>query len=193
MRYRFCVSLTERSTKACIEIISSSDADLIEHRMDFMDEIDMLTEIYAASDKPIIATCRSIEEGGQFQGTEESRVDYLLDAVSAGASYVDIEVDTNPELLALVKEKVAKTEGKIILSKHYHDHTPRESVLLNMLDRLGNMEADIIKLVSTPRTTNDCLRVLQLYHKENPPGLPLIAFGMGPLGRFTRVSALVLV
>ncbi|MFX0045800.1 MAG: type I 3-dehydroquinate dehydratase [Candidatus Hermodarchaeota archaeon] len=192
MKYKLCVSLTESSTKACIDFVRFSNSDLIEHRIDFMDRIDSLADIYDACSKPIIATCRSQIDGGRFHGTEENRVDLLLNAVTAGASYVDIEVDTNPQLFAHVREKADKEDCRLILSKHYHSHTPNDSVLLSMLDRLDTSGGHIIKLVSTPRTTSDCLRVLQLYSEEKKPNLPLVAFGMGTLGRFTRVSALVL-
>jgi 3-dehydroquinate dehydratase-1 len=49
-----------------------------------------------------------------------------------------------------------------------------------------------MKLVTTPKTMSDCGRVLQLYYVKSKPARPMIAFAMGDLGKFTRVSALFL-
>ncbi len=189
---KLCVSLTERTAKKCMEFISSAEADMVEHRMDFMDRIERLEEIYRATNKPIIATCRSRENGGRFGGDEEQRISSLLMAISGGASFVDVEIETDPTHLDLVREQTSKLECGLIISKHYHDSTPKWSDLLSMLVSLGSAKPDIIKLVMTPKTKDDCRRILQLYDEENRPDQPLIAFGMGPLGRFTRVCALFL-
>lgn len=187
-----CVSLTERSVEECSKVIASCDADLIEHRMDFMDRIEGLDAIYDESKMPIIATCRATQNGGYFEGNEEIRIGHLIDAISAGASYVDLELDTEPALMNLVRKAAAKSNTKLIVSKHYFDSTPDDTGLLNVLDSLAIAGADVMKLVTTPEALSDCGRVLQLYHIESKPARPMIAFAMGDLGKFTRVAALFL-
>ncbi|MFQ5834009.1 MAG: type I 3-dehydroquinate dehydratase [Candidatus Thorarchaeota archaeon] len=189
---KLCVSLTERTAKKCMEFMSSTEADMVEHRLDFMDRIERLEEIYRATEKPIIVTCRSRENGGLFDGNEEQRIRNLLMAMAGGASYVDVEIETDSAHLELVREQTSRMECGLIVSKHYHDSTPNEADLLSMVVSLGSAKPDIIKLVTTPKTKDDCRRILRLYDQENRPNLPLIAFGMGPLGRFTRVCALFL-
>ena len=49
-----------------------------------------------------------------------------------------------------------------------------------------------MKIVTTPKSIEDCKTILQLYHIEASPPCPMIAFAMGNLGKFTRVSALYL-
>jgi 3-dehydroquinate dehydratase-1 len=56
---------------------------------------------------------------------------------------------------------------------------------------MENIGADILKVIVTPKSISDCSRVLQLYSLERVE-TPLIAFAMGDIGRFTRVSALFL-
>ena len=68
MSSKLCVCLTEVNTQSCIEFVSTCDSDLIEHRMDFMEPIAGLDEIYRTSKVPIIATCRSLSDGGKFRG-----------------------------------------------------------------------------------------------------------------------------
>ena len=187
-----CVSLTERTAKKCLEFVSSSKADILEHRLDFMDQIESLEEIYRSSRKPIIAACRTIKNGGQFVGTEDERIGHLLEAIKLGASYVDVELGTDQAHLTLIKDEAQSNDCKVILSKHYHENTPDNATLEELLDELSNVGADIMKVVSTPLTKDDCLRILQLYTHKVRQNVPLISFAMGALGRFTRVAALFL-
>ncbi len=192
MKNILCVSLTERTAKKCLEFVSSSEADFIEHRLDFMDKIESLEEIYRSSRKPIIATCRTIKNGGQFVGTEDERIGHLLEAIKVGASYIDVELETDQSHLTMIKDEAQSNDCRVILSKHYHENTPDIATLEELLDELNNVGADIMKVVSTPLTKYDCLRILQLYSNKIRQNAPLISFAMGALGRFTRVAALFL-
>jgi 3-dehydroquinate dehydratase-1 len=192
MKKILCVSLTERSVGQCAHFVSSCDADLIEHRMDFMDRIERLNAIYDVSKVPIIATCRAPRDGGFFDGDDERRISHLIEAISAGASYVDVELDTEPRLMNLVRKEATRSNSKLIVSKHYIDSTPPVPELVNVLDRLVIAGADVMKLVTTPKMMSDCEKILQLYHLANKPARPLIAFAMGNLGKFTRVTAMFL-
>ncbi|MFW9802628.1 MAG: type I 3-dehydroquinate dehydratase [Candidatus Thorarchaeota archaeon] len=189
---KLCVSLTEQSIEACSKAMTLTDADLIEHRMDFMDGIEGLATIYDESKAPIIATCRTPQDGGHYIGKEEVRIGHLVEALSAGASYVDIELDTDPTLMSKIRTEVAANNSKLIVSKHYIDSTPAVSELQNVLDRLVIAGADIMKLVTTAITIDDCGRILHLYQSNNKPARPMIAFAMGDIGRFTRLTAMFL-
>lgn len=192
MKKMLCVSVTGRSIEECSKTIASTDADLIEHRMDFMNRIQGLTAIYDAAKVPIIATCRAPHDGGHYSGNEESRIGCLIEAISAGASYVDIELETDSTLMSMIRENADEANSKLIVSKHYVDSTPSVSELQSVLDRLVIAGADIMKLVTTANTMDDCGRILHLYHTNCKPARPMIAFAMGNLGRFTRLTALYL-
>ncbi|MHA1948849.1 MAG: type I 3-dehydroquinate dehydratase [Candidatus Thorarchaeota archaeon] len=191
MSKKLCVCLTEKTNQECISFVKSSDADLIEHRMDFMDEISGLKEIYSASSIPIIATCRSREMDGSFDGDESQRISHLLDAIESGVSYVDIEIEVEEEYLERIRNAARQNDCQIIISKHYTQLTPDKSELHALIDKMKNSGADTIKIVVTPESISDCRRILELYSLE---GLetPLIAFAMSEMGKFTRVSALYL-
>ena len=186
------MSLTEKVITKCIEFVVSCNAEIIEHRMDFMDRIEGLEQIYHQSKKPIIATCRPAGYGGHFVGGEEQRITHLLDAVAAGASYVDIELETNPDDIDLLRKKLNKMNCKLIISKHFYKSTPSFSELIELVEILDHSNADIMKIVTTPTSIEDCKAILQLYHFEYNSSCPIIAFAMGALGKFTRVCALFL-
>ena len=191
MTKKLCVCLTERTQQSCIDFVTNSGSDIIEHRMDFMDRIGDLKEIYSATEIPVIATCRSRESGGNFVGDETQRINYLLEAVHDGASFVDLEIETELELMKQIIREAPKNNCEIIISKHYTSSTPENIDLLNLIREMKKTGADILKVVVTPESISDCKRVLQLYNLENLE-TPLIAFAMGLLGKFTRVSALFL-
>jgi len=186
-----CVSLTEKSPKECAVFASSCDVDLIEHRLDFMDKIEDLDLIYGNSEKPIIATCRLVREGGRFIGEDSRRIDYLLEALQAGASYIDVELDTDPSLIKLIRNQTKEIGAQLIISKHYQVSPPLEK-LTTTLDAMKSQGADIGKIVTTPNSIKDCWTPLQLYAVHATGSMPIIAFAMGDLGKFTRVSALFL-
>ncbi|MFW9889696.1 MAG: type I 3-dehydroquinate dehydratase [Candidatus Thorarchaeota archaeon] len=192
MKKTLCLSLMKRSADECSKAMASSDADMIEHRLDFMNRIEGLSAIYNESKVPIIATCRTPRNGGQYAGDEASRIGHLVEAILAGASFVDIELDTDPTLMNMMRNAAAENDSKLIVSKHYFDSTPEISELRSVLDSLVIVGADIMKLVTTANTIDDCGKILHLYHIKSRPARPMIAFAMGDLGRFTRLTALYL-
>jgi 3-dehydroquinate dehydratase type I len=159
--------------------------------MDFMAPITGLKEIYSATDIPIIATCRSRKMGGNFVDGESQRIDYLLEAINRGASLVDLEIETEKEYMKQIRNEALQNNCQLIVSKHYPQVTPEYQDLLDLIDKMIDSGADILKVVVTPESIRDCRRILQLYSLENLE-IPLIAFAMGNIGRFTRVSALFL-
>jgi 3-dehydroquinate dehydratase-1 len=186
-----CVSITEKTVEDCIMTIQSSEADLFEHRIDFLDSVQDLGKMYLDSERPIIATCRPASQGGHFTGTETERIGLLLEALNLGASYVDIEIETLPLLQDIFQDAITETGARLILSKHFYHSTPPISVLEQTLTVMQELGADLAKIVTMASSISDCLAVLQLYTiapKWNPQ---LLSFAMGDLAKFTRVCALL--
>jgi 3-dehydroquinate dehydratase-1 len=129
--------------------------------------------------------------GGNFVGEESKRIYHLLAAINSGASFVDLEIETDLALKKRIYEGISESSCQLIISKHYTEFTPEYEDLLDLVTWMKNEEADIMKVVVTPQSVDDCKRVLQLYSLESMD-TPLIAFAMGNLGKFSRVSALFL-
>lgn len=189
---KLCECLTEKTVDLCKEFIKNSDADMIEHRLDFMDRIEGLKEIYASTTKPVIVTNRALDNGGLFEGGNGERLEYLVEAIEAGASFVDIELDNSAKCIAEIMKVAMINNCKCIVSKHFSDRTPSNSVLSSILSRILFTGANIAKIVTTPRSLSDCQRILKFQLNESRAEVPLIAFAMGNLGKFTRVSSLFL-
>lgn len=113
------------------------------------------------------------------------RLDTLSLAIRSGAKYVDLELES-PEDYRRELIAIARTSGcRVIVSYHNSDETPSRRKLEDVIDRCRDAGADITKMACRVRSSADCARLLSLYDRAEP----MIAFGLGQLGTFTRVVA----
>ena len=186
-----CVSIGNFGLDACRKALKRCEKyrrqfpDLVaEIRMDLcgLGE-DEVRELFSESRIPLIATGIK-RSGGLYE-----------QAVLAGAAYVDINVFT---YINLKKENKALLKGKrtkVILSFHDFQGTPSTESLAKVYKEAVAAGADIVKIVTLADSTEDALRVLDLYRmlREGRLGrkkVPLVAFAMGEKGRFSRLEAL---
>ena len=155
-------------------------ADILELRLDLIADPD-LNVLFDSASLPVIATCRSKIDGGQFKGQEEARIQLLRDALRA--DYVDIEVSTPRELLQPFLEGV--DPSKIILSYHDFSHTPED--FNPLYDAMCELPGDIIKIVTYARDLHDNLKMFDLLKRAKQENKKLIGLCMGDLGEISRV------
>lgn len=182
---KICGCVNEKDKEDVIKTATNSGADLVEHRIDFMQE--NLEGIYTQINKPVIATNRTTTEGGHCSEPEEKRKETLISAIEEGANYVDIEFNSH-------KEDVLNTARKknchVIVSYHNFSHTPDDNQLKEIMNQ-QMQEGDMGKIAVMPQSMEDCHRVLNLILEAKKINFPLIAFCMGELGKFTRPLALI--
>ncbi len=187
---RLCVTLTGTTTEECIRQIQQTDADMVEHRIDLMRQTNDIERVYLECTRPIVATNRPPPLGERGEGGESRRIGLLLDAIHAGATHVDIELDSPRSSLDRVIDAAREAGCRVIVSKHFYDHTPSLPELLSVWTQMQRLGADISKIVTMPQTLQEATRVLSLYTYNGRASGELIAFGMGAVGKFTRVAAL---
>ena len=185
-----CISIGDYGLDACRKALRRCEKyrrqfpDLVaEIRLDLcgLGE-DEVHELFSGSRIPLIATCMK-------------RSSHLCEAaVLAGAVYVDINVFS---YISLKKEEQAllRSRGtRLILSFHDYQMTPKTEALAKVYKEAVRAGADIVKIVTTASSTEDALRVLDLYRMQRDGSLgrrrvPLTAFAMGDEGRFSRLEA----
>jgi 3-dehydroquinate dehydratase / shikimate dehydrogenase len=177
-----CVPIVGPSMSKAHEQIASAPAvaDILELRLDLIETPDIDAMLNSAS-LPVIATCRSKIDGGQFKGTDEERLKLLKDA--AGADYVDIEVSTPREYLQPFLEEA--DSSKIILSYHDFSHTPED--FNPLYDAMCELPGDIIKIVTYARDISDNLKMFELLKRAGKENQKLIGLCMGDLGEISRI------
>lgn len=163
-------------------------ADVIEVRLDVMQEFDV-AEIVQAAPRPIIVTYRSRKEGGSGSADSETQSGYLLEAIEAGADFVDVEYGLPPELRQRIFQ--GRSGSALIISAHLLDGTPARQRLEEVLRKMADTGADVVKIITLAMTPEDNLRVLGLIPLAKELGVKIIAFCMGPLGRISRISTLL--
>jgi 3-dehydroquinate dehydratase type I len=157
---------------------------LIEIRLDEFEEIDRLSDIVNWTKTPLIATSRSLKEGGKFKGSEEERKEILLNAAKAGFKYIDVELSM-PLLQETIKE-LRKYDVKIIISFHDFEKTPGIDKLKSILNQEVSYGADVCKIVTTAKKFEDNLTIFNFLNEESKR-VKLVSFAMGEYGKISRV------
>jgi 3-dehydroquinate dehydratase-1 len=159
-----------------------------EIRLDFLEEAAPdLQKLFRSLPGPVIAANRLAAEGGRWQGTEADRLDLLTKALSLGVTCLDLELAADPGFRREIGARRGPT--KLILSWHDFAGTPDAARLDAVLEEMLASEADVVKLVTLAREPADNLRLLSLIPRAQAQGKDVIAFCMGPLGKWSRVAA----
>jgi 3-dehydroquinate dehydratase / shikimate dehydrogenase len=130
-----------------------------------------------------IATCRRREAGGKFTGTIAKQLVYLAEAIRAGCSWYDLEIETSslcpPELL-----DVLLGEGRRIASAHFFQR--RRENLKRIAADLARTSPDAIKIAAQCDSLSDSIGVLRLARGRKN----VIAVPMGDVALPARLLAL---
>ena len=177
-RPRICAVIVNNDLEAIREV--KPFVDLFEVRIDLIG--DSWQELVKQLNKPWIACNRSPDEGGKGDKGETRRIEELLKAIELGAEIIDIELGTRNLEEAVSK---IKNRAKCLLSFHDLKGTPSLDRMREIIQRQLKAGADICKVITTARSSNDNLTVLQLI--ADFPQTRVVSFAMGPLGFASRV------
>jgi 3-dehydroquinate dehydratase-1 len=159
-----------------------------EVRLDYLKEpTPNLQKLFRTLPGPVIATNRLASEGGRWQGDEPDRLKLLSEALGLGITCLDVELAADAvwrRELAVRREKT-----KLILSWHDFTGTPDLARLEALLEEMLASDTDIVKMVTMARQPEDNVHLLSLIPKAHAHGKEIIAFCMGPLGKWSRVAA----
>ena len=164
--------------KRDIALSAESGADLVELRIDTVNDAEPVREIATSAIIPCIVTCRPEWEGGLSQLTDEERLKQLEAATIGNVRYIDLELKT----LQRVTSEIAW--GQIIASSH--DFKGRPPRISNIVLEMNQSVASINKLVWMARSIRDNIEAFELLqHRQKPT----IALCMGEAGLISRVLA----
>jgi len=176
-----CVSIADLSVSEAIKIIESNE--LSEVRLDKIKfSSGDIQKMFSLKNKTI-ATYRPTE-----QVTDDERKKALIDAVNAGASYVDIEVENSDDFKSEIIQAAKLKKCKTIVSYHNYTKTPVISELEEIMKWCFESKGDIAKIACHVDSVESCSRLLSLYSYGNP----VISIGMGHEGKITRIAATLL-
>jgi 3-dehydroquinate dehydratase type I len=157
-----------------------------EMRLDYLEKPE-LPRLFRTLPGPVIVTNRPRREGGRWAGEEKARLALLAEALKFGVQALDVEFSADPGFRRDLFLRKGPT--KLILSWHEFQETPEDEKLEEILTAMVREKAEILKLVTWARRPEDNLRVLGLIPRAREAGKEIIAFCMGPLGKWSRLAA----
>jgi len=171
------VFIQEGNIRNLLDRLHAAKPDLVEYRLDYLEDPLVLETVAKGETCPIIATDRS------SRGESESR-DLLLEAAEVGFDFIDVELSC-PSAGSMIKQVKAHDVG-VIISHHDSSGTPSEEALLHLMQAEKNMGGEICKIVTTATTVADNLTVLSFVNKCSQT-TRVVSFAMGKLGVISRV------
>jgi len=197
-----CVPLTKTAMPDLVAealAVSELAPDLVEWRADCYAAINSPEEVLGCLQRlrevlgviPLIFTCRSAREGGQWGSDDNFRREVLLGAIESGyIDLVDCELSFGEGRVGEVRQAAKAAKVKLILSYHNFSETPSHFELLEKMLKAEFWGADIAKIAVMAKGPADVLAVLSAAHKARigPLSIPLIAIAMGSLGMLSRVA-----
>lgn len=186
------------------EILASAQAalsgrpDLVEWRVDWFEGVEdplrldlilrQLRELLC--DTPLLATFRSLREGGEKELPPENYVDILCQVINSGcADLADVELSAGAELVRQIVTRAHARGVAVVGSSHDFQRTPGEAELLRRLEEMAALGCDIAKIAVMPQAPEDVLTLLfaTAQMRRRHPELPIITMSMGQLGLISRL------
>ena len=192
MKYKTCISIAEKTplkTEKTLKI-ALKKSDFVEVRFDFLEskQIPKTLEIIKKKLYRVVCTLRPKKEGGRFEGNEKERIAILKLIAEYNPFLLDIEFNTlkkNPSLARYL----FSTKTKLLVSWHDFKKTPNSVELKKKINQMSKFSQNI-KIVSTAKSMEDSIRMLELYSKKGK--INLISFSMGDPGKISRILCLYL-
>ena len=181
---KICVSVCAETADKFIDKIrqAAEFADVIELRFDCVNEneIDAIITHIAGSalNKPLLATFRSPEQGGNRQITIEQRKEFWRNLPPSSFWAADLEED-----IADVQPAV---ENRIV---SFHDFGGTPNDLANIYERLAASDG-IIKIAVQANDITDAIPLWKLLELAKSEGRHIIPIAMGEAGKWTRILGL---
>lgn len=196
---RLCVSIhVETLPQALRDALSAAEggADLVELRIDLLQDPEEVRRLVRECPLPCIVTCRPTSEGGLCDLSDQERIPLLEAAALEGASYIDIEL-ASYQRSANLRQKVhfnagspldmtAPREKRSGLIVSAHDFASRPVRLHNLIEEMNVSGGDVNKIAWQARTIRENVEAFELLQARLKP---TIALCMGEAGLLSRVLA----
>lgn len=195
-----CAPLTGNTKEVILhqlETVIKDMPDIIEWRADFLIGLtdtsfvlEIITEIKAKTDIPLLFTIRAAHEGGEEIALTEAEKLQLLIAVCEHSmvEMIDYETSNEAKYVLKLKECSKNHHKKLILSYHNFKETPTSQELRKRAKQAQDFGADVVKFAVMPVSKEDVHQLL-IATKEMDDLLevPVITMSMGELGAISRV------
>ncbi len=201
-----CIPITSGSGRKVLNDIKRSCqiADFIELRMDLIggENLDELISIVRRQSRTIkiIVTCRRKEEAvpaarakrtDAVERNKKKKMALLKQAVELNADFIDIELAEGSKAINELKSLCAQMNSRtqFIVSHHNFNKTPSLIELKKIFGQCARFKPAVVKIVTTARTIEDNLVILNLISFARKRSQNIISLCMGGQGVISRMIA----
>lgn len=190
---------TQEQALAQAKVIASNpDADLAEFRIDLLEFANDSKQVIALGHqlkkilgtKPMIATIRTHNEGGQLTITDADYAKtYQAYLKQPFMDMLDVEMFRDSQVVKNTIELAHAKKVLIVMSNHDFKKTPNEDEIIQRLLKQDELGADILKIAVMPQSKQDVLTLMNATLKVSQQSKkPLLTMSMGKLGTISRIA-----
>lgn len=179
-------------------IANTADADLAEFRIDLLNFASDTKQVIALGhelkkilgNKPLIATIRTKNEGGQFEISDaDYGKTYQAYLKNPFMDWLDVEMFRDQKVVSEIVQKAHQKKVLIVMSNHDFQKTPSQDEIEKRLLKQDQMGADILKIAVMPKSKQDVFTLMNATLKVSQQTTkPLLTMSMGQLGTISRVA-----
>lgn len=198
---KVCVPIVEKTREDILstaKAICSTEADLVEWRADWYEDVSAFSEVIKTADMlrsilgetPLLFTFRSAREGGEKELSLESYATLLESVAKTGfVDLIDVEVFSGDDAVKNIIQTAHAHGVKVIASNHDFEGTPAREELVARLCKMQDLGADILKIAVMPQTRSDVLTLLSVTEEMSSrhTSRPVITMSMGRTGTLSRL------
>jgi len=188
----------EEVLKQAQVIGANADAEVIEFRIDYLDNQDAtaigdlgVQVAKATGNKPLILTFRTKAEGGAKAIEDAQYGELYLKLLKRGfIDMLDVEMFRDPQVVAKLVAQAHKSGVKVVMSSHDFAKTPDAAEIVERLRKQDAMGADVLKIAVMPQSPADVVKLLDasVQIRQTYSTKPLLVMSMGGVGAITRLS-----
>ena len=172
-----CISVTPESRRlARADLLNASrQGDLIELWLDHLVKSPDISDLLDAVEKPILITCRRSQDGGQWTGDEDERLQLLRQAIVAEPDWIELDLD-----IASKVPRYGKTRRVVAYTSLYSPLGSTRSEIDEVFEKARAADADVVKFTWPTPTLEAAWPLLSPVSQQRD--LPVVGMGLGPCG-----------
>ncbi len=197
---KICVPIVEKTQDSILiaaRNLIPSCPDLVEWRCDHFDQAEdpeaavrILQALHEVlGDIPVLFTFRTKKEGGEKDISAASYEQLNCQVAASGlADLLDVEIFTGDDAVRSILDAAHNAGIPVVASNHHFHETPDQETILEILTKMDQMGADILKIAVMPQSRKDVLTLLSATEEmDRRTAKPLITMSMGPAGMISRL------
>lgn len=202
MPVKTIVPITAKTKAQAIEqakiIANHPDADIAEFRIDLLDFAADSKQVIALGqelnqilkDKPLIATIRTANEGGQLKISDaDYQKNYRAYLKQPFMQLLDIEMFRDEVVVQQLTQLAHQKNVRVIMSNHDFNRTPEQAEIEKRLLKQDAMGADILKIAVMPQSKQDVFTLMNAtLNVSQQTKKPLLTMSMAKLGAISRIA-----